>query len=64
VGAGGVRPPRATDEAVVGGVAALLSRRVVAGEAQRLDRFFPEVAEFALAPYLGFAEARRIICAR
>jgi AcrR family transcriptional regulator len=57
-------PPQAADEAVVGGIASLLGRRVLAGEADRLDQFFPEVAEFALAPYLGVAEARRIISAR
>lgn len=58
------RPPEAADEAVVGGIASLLGRRVLAGEAARLDRFFPELAEFALTPYLGVAEARRIISSR
>jgi AcrR family transcriptional regulator len=58
------RPPDAADEAVVGGIASLLGRRVLAGEADRLDRFFPELAEFALTPYLGVAEARRIISTR
>jgi AcrR family transcriptional regulator len=57
------RPPEAADEAVVGGIASLLGRRVLAGEADRLDRYFPELAEFALTPYLGVAEARRIISA-
>jgi AcrR family transcriptional regulator len=63
-GSGGGRTPAAADEAVVGGIASLLARRVLAGEADRLDRFFPELAEFALTPYLGVAEARRIISAR
>lgn len=58
------RPPEAADEAVVGGIASLLGRRVLAGETARLQRFFPELAEFALTPYLGVAEARRIISAR
>ncbi len=57
----GSRPPDATDEAVVGGVAALLARRVIAGETERLPELLPEIAEFALTPYLGAAEARRII---
>jgi AcrR family transcriptional regulator len=61
---GGGQPPETTDEAVVGGVASLLGRRVLAGETDRLAEFFPEVAEFALTPYLGAAEARRIIPAR
>jgi AcrR family transcriptional regulator len=58
------RPPGAADEAVVGGIASLLGRRVLAGETSRLDRFLPELAEFALTPYLGVAEARRIISSR
>jgi AcrR family transcriptional regulator len=63
-GARAGRAPQATDEAVVGGIASLLGRRVLAGDAARLDEFFPEVAEFALSPYLGVAEARRIISSR
>jgi AcrR family transcriptional regulator len=57
-------PAGAADEAVVGGIASLLGRRVLAGETARLDRFFPELAEFALTPYVGVAEARRIISSR
>lgn len=59
--AGGERPPAATDEAVVGGIASLLARRVLAGETESLPALLPEIAEFALTPYLGTAEARRII---
>jgi AcrR family transcriptional regulator len=62
--AGGERPPEATDEAIVGGIASLLARRVLAGETERLPEFLPEIAEFALTPYLGAAEARRIISER
>jgi len=62
--AGGEPPPAATDEAVVGGIASLLARRVLAGEAERLPEFLPEIAEFALTPYLGATEARRIISER
>ncbi len=62
--AGGAVPPEATDEAVVGGIASLLSRRVLAGDVERLGDFLPEIAEFALTPYLGTAEARRIISER
>jgi AcrR family transcriptional regulator len=58
------RPAEAAGEAVVGGIASLLGRRVLAGEAEQLERFFPDIAEFALAPYLGAAEARRIISSR
>jgi AcrR family transcriptional regulator len=57
-------PPEATDEAVVGGIASLLARRVLAGDTARLGELLPEIAEFALTPYLGVAEARRIISER
>lgn len=57
----GRRPPEATDEAVVGGIASLLARRVLAGETKQLPELLPEIAEFALTPYAGAAEARRII---
>jgi len=62
--AGAEPPPLTTDEAVVGGIASLLSRRVLAGKTGKLDEFLPEIAEFALTPYLGAAEARRIISER
>lgn len=55
--------PPATDEAVVGGIAALLGRRVVAGEAADLAALLPDVLEFALAPHLGTEGARRITSA-
>jgi AcrR family transcriptional regulator len=61
---GGEPPPEATDEAVVGGIASLLARRVLAGETARLGELLPEIAEFALTPYLGATEARRIISER
>jgi AcrR family transcriptional regulator len=62
--AGGPPPPEATDEAIVGGIASLLARRVLAGETARLSELLPEIAEFALTPYVGAAEARRIISTR
>jgi AcrR family transcriptional regulator len=55
--------PPATDEAVVGGIAALLSRRVVGGKAADLTKLIPDVLEFTLAPHLGTEGARRIISA-
>lgn len=58
---GGGEVPEATGEAVVGGIASLLGRRVLAGEADRLSELFPEILEFSLAAYLGEEEARRIV---
>jgi AcrR family transcriptional regulator len=60
---GGGEVPEATDEAIVGGIASLLGRRILAGEVEQIDDLLPEVLEFALTPYLGTAEARRIISA-
>jgi AcrR family transcriptional regulator len=60
---GGGDVPAAIDEAVVGGIASLLGRRVLAGQAEQLATLLPDVLEFALTPYLGTAEARRIISA-
>jgi AcrR family transcriptional regulator len=60
---GGDEVPDATDEAVVGGIASMLGRRVLAGEAERLTELFPEILEFTLAAYLGAEEARRIVSA-
>lgn len=57
----GSEVPAATDEAVVGGIASLLGRRVLVGEADRLSELFPEILEFTLAAYLGEEEARRIV---
>jgi hypothetical protein len=55
--------PEATDEAVVGGVASMLGRRVLAGKAEQLDQLFPEILEFVLSAYFGVEEARRIVSA-
>jgi AcrR family transcriptional regulator len=57
----GTAVPEATGEAVVGGVASMLGRRILAGEAEQLEQLFPEILEFVLAAYLGGEEARRIV---
>jgi AcrR family transcriptional regulator len=57
---GGEVPP-ATDEAVVGGIASLLSRRIISGDVADLGKLLPDVLEFALTPHLGTEAARRII---
>ena len=62
-GPGGAEVPAATDEAIVGGIASLLGRRILAGEAEQIEQLYPEVLEFALTPYLGAEEALRIVSA-
>jgi AcrR family transcriptional regulator len=59
----GTQVPEATGEAVVGGVASMLGRRILAREADQLPRLFPEILEFILSAYLGAEEARRIVSA-
>jgi hypothetical protein len=48
------------EEAIAGGIITLLFRRVRAGEAEQLERFAPAMIEFALSPYLGVEEARKL----
>lgn len=48
------------EEALAGGIAILIARRVAAGEAEQLERFAPGLIEFTLAPYLGGEAAREV----
>jgi AcrR family transcriptional regulator len=50
----------ATEEALVGGMVSLISRRVMAGEAEQLEFLLPDLVEFVLTPYLGSSEALRV----
>jgi AcrR family transcriptional regulator len=47
------------DQALVGGIATLIVRRLNSGGARRLPELLPDLTELALAPYLGRAEAKR-----
>jgi AcrR family transcriptional regulator len=51
--------PPTTEESTIGALVMLASRKVAAGEAERLGELLPELAEFILAPYLGGEQARR-----
>jgi AcrR family transcriptional regulator len=53
-------PAPGIEEALVGGVLALLARRVAGGQADSLDRVTPAVVEFLLSPYLGTEGAREV----
>jgi|SRR4051794_4568283 AcrR family transcriptional regulator len=59
----GTAVPKATAEAVVGGVASMLGRRILVGEVEQLPQLFPEMLEFVLVAYVGAEEARRIVSA-
>jgi AcrR family transcriptional regulator len=49
-----------TEEALVGGMVSLVSRRIVAGKAEELESLLPDLTEFTLAPYVGSDEATRV----
>lgn len=57
----GSEAPEAIDEAVIGGIASLLGRRILAGDTEELKDLFPEILEFVLTAHLGAEEARRIV---
>ncbi|MFN8216715.1 MAG: TetR/AcrR family transcriptional regulator [Solirubrobacterales bacterium] len=49
-----------TEEALVGGMASLISRRILAGQTAELEELLPDLVEFTLTPYLGSAAAAKI----
>lgn len=49
-----------TEEALVGGMVSLISRRIFADRAEELESLLPDLVEFALTPYLGSAEAAKV----
>jgi AcrR family transcriptional regulator len=49
-----------TEEALVGGMVSLISRRIIAGKAEDLEELLPDLVEFTLTPYLGSKEATKI----
>ncbi|HSS03998.1 MAG TPA: TetR/AcrR family transcriptional regulator [Solirubrobacterales bacterium] len=49
-----------TEEALVGGMVSLISRRIIAGRTEDLEELLPDLVEFTLTPYLGSAEASAI----
>jgi AcrR family transcriptional regulator len=61
-----VRPPASAemnaevrDQALMGGIATLISRRLKSEGADGLPRLLPDLVELTLAPYIGRDEARR-----
>jgi AcrR family transcriptional regulator len=49
-----------TEEALVGGMVSLISRRIIAGKAEQLEELLPDLVEFTLTPYVGSEEAAKI----
>lgn len=52
--------PETTERGLIGSIASQVGRKVSAGEAADLPKLLPDLTQFALSPYLGTAEARRI----
>ncbi len=52
--------PPTTEDSTVGALISLASRKVAAGEAERLEDLLPDFTEFILSPYLGPDEAERL----
>jgi AcrR family transcriptional regulator len=52
--------PETTERGLIGSIASQIGRKASAGEADSLPALLPELAQFALTPYLGPAEARRV----
>jgi AcrR family transcriptional regulator len=52
--------PATTEDSTIGALVSLASRKVAAGEAERLEDLLPDFTEFILSPYLGPDEAERL----
>jgi AcrR family transcriptional regulator len=53
-------PPPDTEDAVISGIATLVTMRIAAGRAEQLEELLPSTVATALTPFLGGAEAERI----
>lgn len=49
-----------TEEALVGGMVSLISRRIIAGKTAELESLLPDLVEFTLTPYIGSTDAAKI----
>lgn len=49
-----------TEEALVGGMVSLISRRIFADRTEELESLLPDLVEFTLTPYLGSAKAAKV----
>jgi AcrR family transcriptional regulator len=49
-----------TEEALVGGMVSVISRRIVAGQAEDLEALLPDLTEFTLTPFIGSDKAGKV----
>jgi AcrR family transcriptional regulator len=52
--------PETTERGLLGSIGTQIGRKVSAAEAEDLPGLLPDLVQFALTPYLGSAEARRV----
>ncbi len=52
--------PDTTERGLLGSIGSQIGRKVSAGQAAGLPGLLPDLVQFALTPYLGAAEARRV----
>jgi AcrR family transcriptional regulator len=57
----GRKLPERAEEAIIGGMAWVLYQRIVRSEFDQVKALFPELLQIALRPYLGPAEAERLV---
>jgi len=55
------RLPASTEDSTIGALVSLTYRKAAAGEAKQLEELLPDCAELVLLPYLGPAEAARLV---
>lgn len=51
--------PDTLEETTIGGIFWVINQRIIDGETERIEELLPELAEFALTPYLGAEAAKR-----
>jgi AcrR family transcriptional regulator len=59
----GASLPPNTEDSILGGIISLATRSILGGEAERLPRLLPDLADFALSSYLGAERAAQLAAA-
>jgi len=53
--------PDSTEDSLLGGLIALVSRSIITGNADSLEDLLPDLVDFVLSPYLGPERARQLV---
>jgi AcrR family transcriptional regulator len=52
--------PDTLEETIIGGIFWIVYQRIIFGETEQIEQLRPELAEFALTPYIGAEAAKRV----